>query len=495
MSGDTLPSQRPEENLYPPGFRARRGLNWGFLGLLYTSYYMCRYNFAIANKSISDEFGFSKSDIGIIISTNQLAYAFGQILNGLMTDKIGGKRAMITGALGTIVMNVLFGLATTYAVRLPNGAWKASLFHGSVFLSLLALFTLIRGIDGYLQSFGAPGMVKINTAWFNRMERGRFAGIFGFMINLGRVGIFTIGPALLAGSTMFGLITFHPLHWRWLFYVPAGICAVVAVGMAAFTAETPEEAGFNRGSADPETGMDARANFGFVLKTIALNPIIWLVALAYACTGAARQGVDQWFTRYMQDVHKMDLNSMRFFILAMAIPIVASAGSLLSGYISDFYYGGRRAPVAVALYLSQMFFTIAAGVASYYFLTSLGTIFFFILIAFTVNATHSILGTAAAMDIGGRKMSGFASGCIDSFQYFGGSLAGLVLGRLLDVSWGYYWWFMVPFGFFGTLLMIARTVGIEREPEGNVASEAAMHTGAAPDVHPKPADLTGTTLR
>ena len=27
---------------FPSGFRARRGLNWSLLGLLYMSYYMCR---------------------------------------------------------------------------------------------------------------------------------------------------------------------------------------------------------------------------------------------------------------------------------------------------------------------------------------------------------------------------------------------------------------------------------------------------------------------
>jgi sugar phosphate permease len=48
------------------------------------------------------------------------------------------------------------------------------------------------------------------------------------------------------------------------------------------------------------------------------------------------------------------------------------------------------------------------------------------------NATHSILGTAAAMDLGGRKMAGFASGVIDSFQYFGAMLSGLGLGWFLD---------------------------------------------------------------
>jgi len=46
---------------YPQGFRARRGLNWGVIGLMYTSYYMCRYNFPIANKAIADEFCFNKA--------------------------------------------------------------------------------------------------------------------------------------------------------------------------------------------------------------------------------------------------------------------------------------------------------------------------------------------------------------------------------------------------------------------------------------------------
>ncbi len=63
------------------------------------------------------------------------------------------------------------------------------------------------------------------------------------------------------------------------------------------------------------------------------------------------------------------------------------------------------------------------------FHTANAAVVFLVLISFTANATHSILGTAAAMDIGGAKMAGFASGVIDSFQYFGGSLAGYFLGR------------------------------------------------------------------
>ena len=40
----------PEHSTHhPPGFRSRRGLNWAFIGLLYTSFYMCRYNFSIGS--------------------------------------------------------------------------------------------------------------------------------------------------------------------------------------------------------------------------------------------------------------------------------------------------------------------------------------------------------------------------------------------------------------------------------------------------------------
>jgi|ERR1043165_5777962 OPA family glycerol-3-phosphate transporter-like MFS transporter len=417
---------------YPPGFRARRGLNWGFLGLLYTSFYMCRYNFSIANKSISEEFGFNRGQMGSIITTALFAYACGQIINGLITDRIGGKRAMLIGAAGTVLMNILFGAAS--------------------FAGMLGLFIAIRGVDGYLQAFGAPGMVKINTAWFSHRERGRFSGIFGFMINLGRLGIFTLGPALLAGFTFLGLIHVEPLHWRWLFWAPSIICALVAVCMALTVKETPEEVGF-QGVLPDESGPAAggvRAEFGQVFRAIVTNPVVWITACAYACTGGVRQAVDQWFPRYMQELYEVDLKSAKFQFLAFLIPLVASAGSLSAGYISDTLFNSRRAPVAAALYFLESAIILLAA----QFHTANAAIVFLLLISFTANSTHSILGSAAPMDIGGRRMAGFALGLIDSFQYFGGSLAGLFLGILLDRSLGNYFYFMAPFGLVGGVLML-----------------------------------------
>ncbi|MDR1789077.1 MAG: MFS transporter [Opitutaceae bacterium] len=431
----TPPSPPPR---HPRGFRARRGLNWGVVGLMYTSFYMCRYNFSIANKSISDEFGWSKADVGSIISTMMLVYAFGQILNGLLSDRIGGKKTMLLGAAGTIVFNILFGVAS----------------HAG----LLWLFVLLRGIDGYFQAAGAPGMIKINVAWFPKAERGRFAGIFGFMINLGRFGIFNLGPSLLAGFLFLGLWQVPPLHWRWLFWVPAGIAALVAALLALCVKNTPEEAGFagavpNEGAGGNDTPAPSAPEPGIreVVRKIAGNPVIWIVAAAYACTGAVRQGIDQWFPRYMQEVFSTDLRDAKFQLLAFMIPFVASAGSLVSCYVSDLLFKGRRAPVAAGIYVIETAIIASAAMAA----SVNAVIVFFVLISFTANSTHSLLGTAAAMDIGGRKMAGFASGVIDSFQYFGGFLSGWLLGALVDANgWAVYFWFLMPFGVTGGLLML-----------------------------------------
>src|SRR5205823_2083225 len=148
---------------------------------------------------------------------------------GLFADGLGGKQAMAIGALGTIFFNVLFGV-TSWA-RL---SW------------ILAAFISIRALDGYMQAFGAPGMVKINTSWFQRRERGRFAGIFGGMIQLGAIGVGKLGKYLLIGFTVPVLAIVIGKHgWRSMFFVPPAIIFVIMILMWFNVKNHPEEAGYH----------------------------------------------------------------------------------------------------------------------------------------------------------------------------------------------------------------------------------------------------------
>jgi OPA family glycerol-3-phosphate transporter-like MFS transporter len=430
---------------HPPGFRARRGLNWSVVGLMYTSFYLCRYNFSYANKSIADELHFDYQDMSTILSLNFVAYGCGQIINGLLTDRIGGKNAMLIGAAGTVTMNLLFGAAS--------------------FWGLLWLFALLWSMNGYLQSFGSPGFIKINSAWFSEKERGTFAGIFGFMINLGRLAANKLLPALLAGFVLFGMWHVPPQHWRVLFWIPAGVAAIVAVVLAFVVKDTPEEVGFKdvfKGEAD-HADTDVHCNIWFVFRQIVTNPVVWIMAVAYGCTGAVRQSIDQWFPRFFQEVHHLDMTTAKFQWLGFLIPFVASAGSLLSGWISDRFFHSRRAPVALGIYAIEVCVLLVASQVH-----SLNwALVFFVLVAFTVNSTHSLLGPAAAMDIGGRKMAAFASGVIDAFQYFGAAIAITGLGWVLQhKGWNYYFYYMIPFGILGGILMysIADRRSLKKQP-------------------------------
>jgi OPA family glycerol-3-phosphate transporter-like MFS transporter len=429
MSGSKPAStaeKAPLVGKHPPGFRRRRVQNWFLLGLTYASYYLCRYNLGIVAPEFKESLGFSNFQYGAIDASRSWAYAVGQFVNGLFTDRLGGKQAMTIGAVGTVVLNLLFGLT----------AWSNI---GWLFLALL----IIRMADGYMQAFGAPGMVKINTAWFQRRERGLFAGIFGIMINLGQTGVGQLAPMLARGFAVpliFFTITIPVLDWRYMFIVPPAIVVIIIVLMNLGVKNHPEEAGFRvvHDDEEPDDDPHARVRLAEVFRKITSNPVVWIVAGAYFCTGFVRAAIFAWYAIYLKEtwaVTKVGEGSALFWwFAAVLLPCLASAGSLGSGIVSDKLFKSRRAPVAAVLYLGQVVFILLAIAMSEGMLqSSVGLAVVLILGIHTgCNATHSILGTAAAMDLGGRKMAGFAAGVIDSFQYFGAGLAGVGLGWFLD---------------------------------------------------------------
>jgi len=373
-----------------------------------------------------------------------VAYGFGQLINGLLTDRIGGRAAMLIGATGTITINLIYGFSST--------------------VGTFSTFALIWLMNGYFQSFGAPGMIKINAAWFNRTERGTFAGIFGFMIQSGQFAINNLAPIILAGFTV-GAFVVAKDDWRWLFRIPPIFTAITAVLVAFIPKESPEAAGYpgliHDDNSDGDAGTRATIKESFI--TIFTHPLVWFYAAAYACTGAVRNSSDQLSILYFVEQLHLDMakKPAAVFWTMNLMPMVAVFGSLASGIISDKFFKGQRSPVAMGLYFGQtVVILIAAGIIQKGIVgPTPGGIFlgclFLILISLTVNSTHSLVGAAAPMDIGGRKMAGFASGVIDSFQYFGTALALPAIGWLLDkYGWGIWYPTMAGFGVLGGIAML-----------------------------------------
>ena len=457
-----------ETKAYPPGFRARRGLNWGSLGLMYAAYYMCRYNFRFATPGMQDEFGFTTTQIADMLAIWSLTYGTGQLVNGLLTDRIGGKRSMQIGAFGTILVNLAMGLVPLLVVGGALAAAAKLVFRSDVIDPAFGAIALVWLINGWFQSFGAPGMIKINAAWFRRQERGTFAGIFGFMIQLGQVVSSKLSPMILNGISL-GILVIAPGQWPWLFIIPPMVTLVAAIFMSLAAKQSPDEAGYPgviEDEIDNSAGVTVSLKESF--RTIFTHPLVWFYACAYACTGAVRTSSDQLSILYFQDQLGMDMKTNIPATVAWTLaimPMAAVAGSLASGWFSDKFCSGHRSPVAMVLYFLE-----AAVISFAAFLLIKGMVgptpagiltgcIILVMIALTANSTHSIVGAAAPMDIGGKKMAGFAAGVIDSFQYYGAALSLLITGRVLDATkaehgWLFWYVIMAGFGVLGGISML-----------------------------------------
>ena len=241
--------------VHSPEFRSRRTQNWLVLGLTYAAMYMARYNFPLANKALSDAYGWDKAQIGAIISTATLVYGLSALFNGPIADRFGGRRAMLVGAFGAFVFNVLFGL----------GAYLHLLGTGPL---LLGYFATAWTLNMYFQSYSALALIKVNAGWFHVTERGVFSAIFGSMIQSGRFLVFLLLalPFVLA------------LPWQWRFFIPAGIVAIMGVFTFFVVRDTPPDAGLepfdpqDATSSDTEKMIDALR--GMEMET-PIGPIVW----------------------------------------------------------------------------------------------------------------------------------------------------------------------------------------------------------------------------
>lgn len=415
--------------IHTPEFKKRRGVNWMTLGLTYAAMYMARYNFGFANKQLSDTFGFSKTEIGTIITISTLIYGLSAIFNGPIADRWGGRRAMITGAIGACIFNVAFGMAA-YMGFLGTGTF--------MLLYLASMWTL----NQYFQSYSALALIKVNAGWFHVSERGVFSAIFGSMIQSGRFAVYALmTTALVAG-----------LPWQWKFFLPAMIVGVFTLLTFLFVKDTPKDAGL--GDFDPQdatSGDTEKITFAYVAKKVFTNPIAITIAAAEFCTGLVRKGFEEWFPRYMQEVHHLELDNPVFQRNAFAVVIAGIVGAFIAGFLSDKVFGSRRPPVAFLGYVLQIIsLTIVALAPS---LTA-------IVIAFTINSlaismVHSMLSGTASMDFGGKRAAATAAGMFDGMQYVGGSVMGIGAGWLIETyGWGTWGPSMVGFSVIGAILML-----------------------------------------
>jgi OPA family glycerol-3-phosphate transporter-like MFS transporter len=388
-------------------FRIRRVKNWLPLGLTYAFLYMGRYNLKVSKfafEEMQNAAGGPMMDnegFGIIFGVGTIVYGFSFLINGPLTDRLGGKFSILAGAGGAGVINLLMGLcAFTLLDKGPGSDFVAENF--------VVLYSVLYGANMYFQSFGAVAIVKCNAPWFHVRERGVFGAIFGILISLGVYFAFDWGYLILGYA---GLI--------WVFFVPAVLLIVFWVIDYVMVRNTPGEAGFEDfDTADASSGDDGPQLGAFeVFKRMLGNPIIITIALVEFCSGFLRQAIMQWYRTYAKQTN--DLLSLKGSFIyenwGLMLCCAGIMGGVFAGVISDRVFQSRRGPVAAVLYgimavsALAMTFTYDSALVSY----------LVVFMSMAIIGVHGMLSGTASMDFGGRKNVGVAVGIIDGFVYLG----------------------------------------------------------------------------
>lgn len=238
----------------------------------YASFYLCRVNISIAMPKIMEEFGLTKSNMGLVLSSLFLLYAIGQFVNGQLGDRINSRRIITLGLLSSAVLNVIFG------------------FSGGI----LGLMIVVWGLNGYFQAMGWGPTVKAMANWFPSNVRGKISGRLGTS--------YIIGGALswfLAGSFM------KYFNWRFTFWFPSLFCVFIAIHWFIRARNAPEEAGLpsleeqEKGLENTEIRKDTRIGLRKTLKITLLNPYVWFAAFALFGLNIVRYGFMSWAPTYL----------------------------------------------------------------------------------------------------------------------------------------------------------------------------------------------------
>jgi OPA family glycerol-3-phosphate transporter-like MFS transporter len=409
-------------------FKRRRLWNWLPLGLTYAFLYMGRYNLTVSKNAFGDLM--TNADFGTIFSIGTWVYGCAFVINGPLTDKLGGRRTILISALGASMANLLMGLVTWYGYT----------------DNLVLTFSFLYAINMYFQSFGAVAIVKVNSAWFHVRERGTFGGIFGILISLGLYFAYDWGALIVKNLSL-----------PWVFFVPTLILIGFFLFSFAMVRDLPSEAGFQDFDAgDAKFGEGETLTTWEIAKRMFSHPVIQTIAIIEFCSGFLRNAIMQWYLIFSKQTGIMYTFVPKNWGLLLCCAGIL--GGVFAGTISDKVFDSRRGPVSAVLYGIML----VGGVFAMFLLESpyLGGLMVFMSMA--VIGVHGMLSGTASMDFSGKKNVGTAVGLIDGMVYLGTGLQAFYYGRILPngdaakdpANWGQWPVAMIPLSLIGLLLAL-----------------------------------------
>lgn len=366
----------------------------------YAAFYLVRQNFSMAIPAISADLGYSKTQLGFVITIWSIIYGVGKFLNGYFSDRSNARYFMSLGLLG--------GALTSLVMGWGNG---------------IAFFSVVWAFNAWFQSMGWPPVSRLLTHWFSPTELGTKWGITNLSHQIGGAII-----AVLAGYLV------EKYGWRSVFVVPSLISLGMVVLLFNRLRDTPESLGLPSienysglaSNKKPSTEVD-RMNIKELFATIAYNRGLWLVCFGNMFLYVVRMGVFNWAPTFLKELKGASLTSSGWQVASFEL--AGMLGGIVAGWLSDKLFAGRRGPVSflymVCMVASLFYFWFVP--AGYDLLNTLAMT----VVGFLVYGPQVLVGVAAA-DFASKKAVGMAVGLTGTFGYIGSAISGVCIGWIAD---------------------------------------------------------------
>ncbi len=358
--------------------------------LAYTCAYITRLNFSAALPALGASLQLHSTQFGLIQTLNALLYAAGQMIFGMMADKINPKRFVVTGLSLSALCNVLFGFSKRFEA--------------------LLLFWCLNGVA---QSMLWTPIVTLMATHFEGKARDRV--VFGLSISL-------IAGHLLA----WGVSTFLSIRagWQFSFFIPAGLALA---GALAFFLLVKEAKGKNI-----ESAVKGREIESLKLSKKALFLSSGLLPLLLVCilSGFIRDGVINWAPTILSEKFQAG-GGMGEWVTLLIIPLFNLAGILIGRSVYR-RAGGNARQTITRFFVAGILFTVLLYFAE---LTSLVVMIAVLLgvCCAVIYGINPLMTSIVPMEYAPFGKVGTVAGLIDSFIYIGSALSGLLASLIQSV--------------------------------------------------------------
>ena len=386
----------------------------------YVGYYLCRGNLSAAFPLLAQEFGYSNTQLGLIASLSEIAYAAGKFINGPLADKIGGRRIFLIGMAGAIFWNIVFSLSASLA-------------------TFIAVWCCCR----YFLSMGWGGLTKTIGNWYPSDRNGTVMGLISINFQFGGVA-----AALFAGF----LVT-QGVGWQGIFVYPALVLSAIWVWSYLSSRSNPKDVIPGVIVEKSNTGKQQLADYGdetkpkikTILKILLGMSIYRQLLLFSFITTLLRSVFFFWTPKFLFD---MGLSASSAILKSAIFPLLGVLGTVLIGWYTDHYAkNGDRARMMWMMLSCLAVCVVAIAIISASADPNLNLILVFLgASGFFLLGPYSMSAGCLTLDIAGAKGAGSCTGIIDGIGYIGGAIAAFSAGVMSDLL-GWSEVFLVLSGF------------------------------------------------